>query len=373
MADLVLPQGLSLPSWMQAGDQGLQGIGQIDSVLQAALDSPQFRERWKYTRPRPLLEHLEDPQQLPVFEGVDQEGITLTTTAAPSFCPRLEPQHAPEATAKLCLANTLIVIEVVKPLTEPLRIQHKASSQPVLLRLHPGAEVALEETYAPGEFLQQAVWIELEDGARLSHARNTFEAADWHWQYLYVHQAKHSAYSLHNYTTGTQLRRQDIHLVLDGEGCEAKLLGAARIDSKTTLDQHINVEHRQAMGNSEQKFHHVVADGGKSTFNSRIHIHPNARGSAAILSNKNLGLGQSATINTKPELEIYNDDVQCAHGATIGRLSDDEMFYFTSRGIASPEATALLSRGFLNQCIQGALAEAASNALTHVGITLDHA
>ena len=80
----------------------------------------------------------------------------------------------------------------------------------------------------------------------------------------------------------------------------------------------------------------IVANGGKCTFNGRIHIHDGASGTDAQLSNKNLGMGDNATINTKPELEIYTDDVSCSHGATVGTLSQEALFYLTSRvqGIA---------------------------------------
>mgnify|MGYP005686994099 FL=1 len=131
------------------------------------------------------------------------------------------------------------------------------------------------------------------------------------------------------------------------------------ISGKLALDQQVTLEHLVANGKSKQVVHNIVADGGKCTFNGRIHIHEDANGTDATLANKNLGLGKNATINTKPELEIYTDDVTCAHGATIGQLSDQELFYLTSRGISPESAQALLSEGFLRQCTQGPLAEAA--------------
>ena len=99
------------------------------------------------------------------------------------------------------------------------------------------------------------------------------------------------------------------------------------------LDQQVTMEHLSANTTSQQTFHNIVADRGKSTFNGRIHIHAGARNSNANLSNKNIGLGANATINTKPELEIYNDDVSCSHGATIGQLDNDQLFYLCSRGV----------------------------------------
>ena len=152
--------------------------------------------------------------------------------------------------------------------------------------------------------------------------------------------------------------------MLDGEGADAELLSAGNVERGQHLDQQVTLEHRRPKGSSRQKIHNIAADGGKCTFNGRIHIHPMAAGSNATLSNKNIGLGDHATINTKPELEIYNDDVSCAHGATIGRLSKDELFYLTSRGVSQDAAATLLRRAFLRQCIHGPLAEAALTALT---------
>ena len=92
-------------------------------------------------------------------------------------------------------------------------------------------------------------------------------------------------------------------------------------------------------------------------FNGRIHIHHGADGSDALLSNRNLSLNPGAEINTKPELEIYTDDVRCAHGATVGQLSEESLFYLRSRGVNESAARALLCSGFLRECISGALTE----------------
>ena len=120
---------------------------------------------------------------------------------------------------------------------------------------------------------------------------------------------------------------------MDGQGAEAKLVSAGMVDNKAALDQQITLEHRQPRGRSEQTIHNIVANGGKCALNGRTHIHDGASGTDAQLSNKNLGMGDNANINTKPELEIYTDDVSCSHGATVGTLSQEALFYLTSRGI----------------------------------------
>jgi Fe-S cluster assembly protein SufD len=206
---------------------------------------------------------------------------------------------------------------------------------------------------------QNTLWISLAEGSHLKHSRNSLEAAHLHWQYLAVDIGKNANYLLNNHAAGAGLRRQDIHIRVSGQGANAELISAAMISGKLALDQQVTLEHFVANGKSKQVVHNIVADGGKCTFNGRIHIHEGANGTDATRANKNLGLGKNATINTKPELEIYTDDVTCAHGATIGQLSDQELFYLTSRGISPESAQALLSEGFLRQCTQGPLAEAA--------------
>ena len=102
------------------------------------------------------------------------------------------------------------------------------------------------------------------------------------------------------------------------------------------------------------------------TFNGRIHIYEQCPGVDAHLSNKNLALAESATINTKPELEIYTDDVACSHGATVGALDEAELFYCVSRGIDPELAQRMLGLGFLKTASNGPLAESAQNAFEGV-------
>jgi Fe-S cluster assembly protein SufD len=197
----------------------------------------------------------------------------------------------------------------------------------------------------------------------VQHSRNALDNAPSHWQYLNVRLQAGAQYQLNNHVAGCGSRRQDIHIIMDGQGAEATLVSAGKVDGKMALDQQVTLEHRQPRGQSKQTVHNIVANGGKCTFNGRIHIHEGAAGTDAQLSNKNLGMGEHATINTKPELEIYTDDVSCSHGATVGTISQDALFYLTSRGIDRTAAEALLSQGFLRQCIDGPLADQALTAL----------
>ena len=152
-------------------------------------------------------------------------------------------------------------------------------------------------------------------------------------------------------------------MVLAGRHAEATIDGASVVGNGSHLDQQLIVEHRAPDTVSRQKFHGIGAGKGSSIFNGRIHIHPGAPRSDAVLSNRNLALDPDATINTKPELEIYTDDVKCAHGATVGQISEDSLFYLRSRGLSENDSRRLLCRAFVNECIHGPLSAAAESTL----------
>ena len=120
---------------------------------------------------------------------------------------------------------------------------------------------------------------------------------------------------------------------------------------KQHYDNHTTIEHVAPHCNSEETYRNIAADESHAIFNGRIHIHKDAQKSNANMSNKNLLLSTGAEIDTKPELEIYADDVKCAHGATIGRLDESALFYLVSRGIDRREANTLLSMAFINELI----------------------
>ena len=104
--------------------------------------------------------------------------------------------------------------------------------------------------------------------------------------------------------------------------------------------------------NSEETYRNIAADQSHAVFNGRIHIHQDAQKSNADMNNKNLLLSNGAEIDTKPELEIYADDVKCAHGATIGQLDEISLFYLVSRGIGRRQANVLLTMAFINELVE---------------------
>jgi Fe-S cluster assembly protein SufD len=158
---------------------------------------------------------------------------------------------------------------------------------------------------------------------------------------------------------GSHLKRIDLRVQHQGPGSYAKLNGVYLAKGKQHIDLHSTVEHEQPLGTTAEIVRGIVDDEARAVFNGRIHIHRDAQKTLAELSNRNLLLTNTAEIYTKPELEIYADDVRCAHGATVSQIEDKALYYLQSRGIDRKEAEVMLSFGFINELI---------NALVHTPV-----
>ena len=130
------------------------------------------------------------------------------------------------------------------------------------------------------------------------------------------------------------------------------------------VDYHTNIQHWVPHCTSNEIFRGIISDQAKAVFNGRIHIHPQAQKTLAELSNKNLLTSNKAEINTKPELEIYADDVKCAHGATVSQLNANALYYLQSRGVSRADAQVMMSFGFINELLQAVEQEAVRQYLS---------
>ena len=191
------------------------------------------------------------------------------------------------------------------------------------------------------------------DGAQITSVRLTLEGENvQHIGATGVRQSASSRFESHTVGFGGPLRRHDLQVRLEGEGAECKLNGVVVTQGTQHYDNHTSIEHVAAHCNSEETYRNIAADKSHAIFNGRIHIHQDAQKSYANMNNKNLLLSTGAEIDTKPELEIYADDVQCAHGATIGQLDKTSLFYLISRGIGRREANTLLTMAFINELVE---------------------
>ncbi|EAR08530.1 Fe-S cluster assembly protein SufD [Reinekea blandensis] len=249
------------------------------------------------------------------------------------------------------------------------------SSSQIWINLGVGAQVTVVETFSAGEqgrcLVNANTAITLADNARMTHYHLMLEEGDAHHIGRVTAELQRSAYldSFH-VGIGGVLKRKDIRVRHCGEGAELRLNGVYLPKGAEIIDYHTCIEHEVPHCTSEEIFRGIISDSAKAVFNGRIHIHKDAQKSLAEMNNRNLLLSDQAEIDTKPELEIYADDVKCAHGATIARLDDTQLFYFQARGISRAEAEVMLSFGFINELLDSLQDEAVQNLLRPLLATL---
>jgi Fe-S cluster assembly protein SufD len=220
-----------------------------------------------------------------------------------------------------------------------------------LIVLEENAQATLIERFGGGpaeSYFHNGVGeARLQAGARLDHHRlQQQSAAAWHLDALFVHQQRDSRYRSTLYSLGGRWARNEVNIALHGEGAECELTGTGSVGTGQLNDLHLSVEHLAPRCRSHSAYRCLLHGKGRGVFDGRILVAQDAQHSDARLSNANLLLERSAEIDTKPVLEILADDVRCSHGATVGRLDPQQLFYLRSRGIDAPAARRMLALGF---------------------------
>ncbi len=175
-----------------------------------------------------------------------------------------------------------------------------------------------------------------------------------------------SRVNVHSFALGARLSRNNIRAKLAGEGLECILNGLYLTKGDQLADHHMIVEHAEPHCASHEYFNGILDDKSKGVFHGRIYVHQIAQKTDAKQTNKNLLLSDDATVDTKPQLEIYADDVKCTHGATVGQLNDESIFYLRSRGIGVEIARRMLIHAFAGEIIERIQCEAAREQLDKV-------
>ncbi len=167
----------------------------------------------------------------------------------------------------------------------------------------------------------------------------------------YIEQKDSSNVSVHTFSFGGNVTRNNLNFYHRGEHIESTLKGITIIEGKQHVDHHTLVQHATPNCESHQNYKTILGDRATGVFNGKIYVEREAQKTDAFQQNNNILLSDKATINAKPQLEIFADDVKCSHGCTIGQLDDRAMFYMQSRGIPEKEAKALLMYAFSNEVI----------------------
>ena len=221
----------------------------------------------------------------------------------------------------------------------------------MILLLEPGAELELIEQFESVEETADALnvitQVALAEGAVLEHVRVQRESdAIVLLTSTFVEQAAVSNYRYSGFDLGGGLVRHELSTRLAGSGAEAHFNGAFVLDRKRLVDNHVSVDHASPACNSTQFFRGVLGGSSRGVFNGRALIRPGADESSVKQSNANLLLSPLAEMDTKPELEIYADEVEASHGATVGQLDEAAIFYLRSRGLSDAQARRMLTAAF---------------------------
>ncbi|MCL6274376.1 Fe-S cluster assembly protein SufD [Muricauda sp. 2012CJ35-5] len=168
----------------------------------------------------------------------------------------------------------------------------------------------------------------------------------------YIAQKDNSVVRVHTFSFGGKLIRNNLNFYQNGEHMDSVLKGITILGDKQHVDHHTLVHHAQPNCESHQDYKGIFGDKSTGVFNGKIIVDQIAQKTNAFQQNNNILLSDKATINTKPQLEIFADDVKCSHGCTIGQLDEDALFYLQSRGIPKKEATALLMYAFANNVLE---------------------
>jgi Fe-S cluster assembly protein SufD len=183
---------------------------------------------------------------------------------------------------------------------------------------------------------------------------------------LRVHQGASSNYNNTTVSTSGALIRNDLTAVIDGEGVETTINGLYLARHRQHVDNHTIIDHTKPNCNSHQLYKGILDDRATAVFNGKIFVREDAQKTDAKQSNKNLMLSPNCAINTKPQLEIWADDVKCTHGATIGQIDDEALYYLRTRGINKTAALELLTFAFANELLDLVPVEAARAPLEEI-------
>jgi Fe-S cluster assembly protein SufD len=272
--------------------------------------------------------------------------------------------------------GAVIVVDADAEIQSPVHLLYYSSgagaSHPrTLLVVGRHGKVSVVETFA-GEagssyFVNAVTEAIVDEGGHVDHYKVQRESVKAHHiASMHMHLAKTADVATHNITLGGALTRNDINATLDGEAIECTVNGLYLVDGDRLVDNHTAIDHAKPHCHSYEIYKGVLNDRGRGVFNGKIFVREDAQKTDAKQTNQVLLLSDDATIDTKPQLEIFADDVKCTHGATVGQLSDEALFYLRARGIAKDDARALLVHAFAEDIVDRIRIEAVRHALEQV-------
>jgi Fe-S cluster assembly protein SufD len=259
----------------------------------------------------------------------------------------------------------LIYVPAGKRLETPVHLLHISTSKEVGATSHPrnlviaeaGSHMTVLESYVStgeGSYFTNAVTeLSLGEGAVLEHVKFQDESRNaYHMAAIHAHLGRSCNFVSHSIATGARISRNSIRTALAGEGVECILNGLYLTRGDQLTDHHMVVEHAQPHCTSHEYYNGILDGRSRGVFHGRILVRQAAQKTDAKQTNKNLLLSEDATVDTKPQLEIYADDVKCTHGATVGQLNEESIFYLRARGIGAETARRMLIHAFAGEIIE---------------------
>lgn len=252
--------------------------------------------------------------------------------------------------AKGCILEEPILVVFISMAEGRPVISHPRN----LYLIGPGSRATIIESYLSiGEevhFTNAVSELVAAEGSVIEHYKLQHENEQaFHVATMQTIQERGSRLLSHNVSFGGALTRNDINAVLDGEDAECNLGGLFVATGRQHVDNHTTLDHARPHCSSRELYKGILGGHGVGVFNGKILVRQDAQKTDAFQSNKNLLLSKDAMVKTKPQLEIYADDVRCKHGATVGQINQEAMFYMRSRGIAREEANDLLTYAFAGE------------------------
>jgi Fe-S cluster assembly protein SufD len=320
-------------------------------------------EEWKYTNVASLVN-----SKFKIQNSKLETDDTLTNVRVSAF----NYQRNGFTALNLAFADVqIITIPKETSVAEPFELKFKTDADTanfphVIIIAEAGSKATIIENYESDgkSFTNTAFQIFVGENANLTHYRVQKESPEaFHIGTTEVTLGRGSFYNSTNINLGAAISRHDTHLKFTAEGGECYVDGLYMLNGNQHHDTHSSIDHALPNCVSHQTYKGVLNDKSRGVFNGKVFVRENASGTDAQQSNKNLLLSNDARVDTKPQLEIFNDDVKCAHGATVGQLEDEELFYLLSRGISENLAKNLLTYGFAEEIINKIEIEAIKNEL----------
>ena len=216
-------------------------------------------------------------------------------------------------------------------------------------------------------FTNAVTEVYTDENSNIEHIKLQQESSKaFHISRLEVRQERNSNFKSHSVSTGGELARDDVYSKFNSEGCECSLNGLYLLNGKRLYDAHTVIDHSKPNCSSHEHYKGILDDNSRGVFNGKVIVRPDAQKTNAFQENNNIILSDEALVNTKPQLEIFADDVKCSHGATIGQLNEEAMFYLKSRGIGEEKGKIILLHAFASDIVRNIKVEEVKNYLEEI-------